>query len=532
MKNVVAVLRARPKLLIALETLGIYVAVWLYFHWRQFQTPNMPGTDGYYHIKLAWVFLTEGIPDNHFRWAQFSMWKDSFYDKEFGFHILLMPFAGGDLMTGAKLGAVTYGAAVFASFHAALRLSGVRHTWFWTLTFIGSGAYFGYRVLVPRPQIVSMSLAIWAAYFVLQRNWKGTGVIAALYALCYTAPLIVVIYALIAMILWGVLEGKWDWKVPLAAVVGILVGWFIHPHFPNNFRLTWIQLVDVLSNAWGVSGPNLSLGGEFRPADSRSLLREHVPLYVGFMMAMLMMTRVRRLGPRFLTVFALANAWFIMTCMTKRFVEYWVPLTIWLLAIVFEQWWESIQADPPELWTRPWARRSAVAALVVFVAITQVYSHLSILKEFRGPGPGVLDKAARWLDENSPSDAQVYTCDWDDAPELFFHNHDNRYMVFLDPNFMYKWDRDVWQTWHDVANGKSSKPVDTIINDFNAHYGVCTNNFGALKRQLIRDPRAQVQTVGGGFVFEINDAADANESGSPANPLPSVPFRELRPIRP
>ncbi|MEM6731456.1 MAG: hypothetical protein AAF658_07855, partial [Myxococcota bacterium] len=175
---------------IALECLAIYIVAWLIFYWRQFLTPNMPGTDGYYHIKIAWVYLTDGLPSDGCRWAQFSMWRDHFYDKEFGFHVLLMPFAGGDLMWGAKVATVTYGAMVYPTFHAVLRLSRVRFALFWTAMFFGAGAYFGWRINVPRPQILSMSIALWAAYFVLQRSWKGTLIVGAIYALCYTAPVV------------------------------------------------------------------------------------------------------------------------------------------------------------------------------------------------------------------------------------------------------------------------------------------------------------------------------------------------------
>lgn len=518
---------------LGLEALVVYAIAFGIFYWRQFLTQHMPGTDGYYHIKVAWIYLEEGLLRDGFPWAQYSLWRDSYFDKEFGFHVLLMPFAAGDgsaqsLMHAAKLSTVVYGALVYPSFYAVLRLSGVKHTWFWTLVFFGSGAYFGWRINVPRPQIISMSIALWAAYFVLQRSWKGTFAIAAVYALCYTAPLVTVVYAGVALVLWGVVEDDWDWRVLAASVVGVFAGWLLHPHFPNNFRLVWIQLVDVLGNAWGVAGPNLSLGGEFRPADTRSFLREHVPVYFVFVMAMLAMTRVKNiLTPRFLTLFGLANAWFIMTCMTKRFVEYWVPLTVFLAATIFTAFLDEARKDPPRIWQKKWLRVATYSFIVLFMVGIQTYSQVSIAKEFRGPGPGSLSQAAVALQQNTPAGAQVYTCDWDDAPELFFHNHHNRYMVFLDPNFMYKWDPSVWHKWNAVANGKTKQPADEIVTDFKAYFGVCTNNFSGLRRQLQRDPRAKVTTHGGGYVFALDPAARYD----PAVPPPRKTAQPSRMMR-
>ncbi|MEO0812519.1 MAG: hypothetical protein AAFY60_06625, partial [Myxococcota bacterium] len=253
LKGVFAALQARPRLRLTLEAVAIYAIAWGIFYWRQFLTPNLPGTDAYYHIKIAWIYATEGIPRDGFPWAQYSIWKDHFFDKEFGFHVLLIPFTFGDLATGAKLASVTYGALVYPSFYLILRFSKVKHAWFWTAMFFAAGGYFGWRINVPRPQILSMTIALWAAYVVFIRSWKGAALVGVIYALCYTAPLVIIVYALIAFVIWGAMDNEWDWRVIAAATAGVFLGWLLHPHFPNNFRLVWIQLVDVLSNAWGVA---------------------------------------------------------------------------------------------------------------------------------------------------------------------------------------------------------------------------------------------------------------------------------------
>lgn len=524
-KRMLAPLSQRPRLRLALEAVGVYVIAFAILHWRQFLTDHIPGTDGYYHIKIAWIYATEGIPRDGFRWAQFSIWRDHFYDKELGFHLLLIPFTLGDLTHGAKLASVVYGALVYPSFYLILRLLKVRHAWFWTAMFFAAGGYFGYRVNVPRPQILSITIALWAAYVVFIRSWKGALIVGVIYALCYTAPLVIIVYALIAFVIWGAMENDWDWRVLAAATGGVLLGWLVHPHFPNNFRLVWIQLVDVLSNAWGVAGPNLSLGGETKPANTRSWLREHVALYVPFMFAVITLPRAKDLlnKPRFITLFALANAWFIMGCLSKRFVEYWAPLAVWVSAEVFSAAWQSLREDPPVVLRRTWTRWSLVGIVAIFAISVQVATHLEMRKEFRKPGPSGLRAAAEWLEKNTPEDAQVYTCDWDDAPELFFFNHHNRYMVFLDPNFMYKWEPEVWRTWNDVANGKKRQPADVIVTEFKAHYGMCTGNFSALRRQLERDPRAKVMSQGGAFVFSLDPEATYGADASP--PRTAIPHR-------
>jgi len=85
----------------------------------------------------------------------------------------------------------------------------------------------------------------------------------------------------------------------------------------------------------------------------------------------------------------------------------------------------------------------------------------------------------------------VLTCDWDDAPYLFFYSHKHRYTVFLDPNFMYAWRPQVWHTWNRMANGKDPDPLGTLQDFFKADYVYCTSDFAALRGQLSRTVGAQ-----------------------------------------
>jgi hypothetical protein len=79
----------------------------------QFGTPDLPDNDGFYHIKLAWLMRTEGLkPD--FPWLPMSILNEGeFYDHHFLFHVALIPFTFGDLLSGAKWAAVLFAALAF-----------------------------------------------------------------------------------------------------------------------------------------------------------------------------------------------------------------------------------------------------------------------------------------------------------------------------------------------------------------------------------------------------------------------------------
>lgn len=497
-------LGARPRLMFFVETALVYVIVCAYQGHIQFASPYLPGTDGYYHIKVAWLMRTEGLLET-FPWAAFSLWSEHYFDKDFGFHLLLVPFTFGDLILGAKLAAVVYGSAIFASFYLILRILGIRAPWFWTLLLLSAGLFFGWRVNVPRPQIVSTSLSLWAVYFILQKSWKGTATVACLYALSYAAALLIVPLALLGCLTAGLCEKDWNKKVLLAAVAGVSAGWLVHPHFPNNFHLLWVQLVDVLSGAWGAGAANLSLADELKPTDTRVFLLVHLTVYLLLGAAALAMTRLRgRIDRTLLMLFAVANGFFVLTCLSRRFVEYWVPFSIWLGALVISRFVDSLKEDPPVLWRNPRNRRLALAAVLLMTAGLLTRSYLANRRAFASVTESGVKAEALWLASHSRRDALVFTCAWDDAPPLFFFNHHNRYLVFLDPTFMYSWDPVIWNKWNNVANGLDPKPVDTVEQVFGARYIYCSRLFRPLIEKLAIEPRAKLRMSGmSGVVYEI-----------------------------
>ncbi len=497
--------RDRPRLAFVAELLAVYVATFAVMAQVQFQTEHMPGTDGYYHIKISWLYRTEGILDSKFPWAHFSFWRDTFYDKDFGFHVLLMPFTFGDLVTGAKWAAVVYGSAVYLSLFAVLRLQKVRFAFLWWLVLMATGGYFGWRTGVPRPQLLAMILAIWSLYAVFERSWKACLALGIVFSLSYTAPFLIVLYALIVGVLYFVMKEELNWKVPAAALAGVMIGWLLHPHFPNNFILTKVQIFDVLQSTWAKgSTPDLHLGGELAPASTLDFLREHQIIFVALVLVLLAMHRLSdKMRPRLISLLALTCAWLILASASKRFVEYFVPISVWFCAKAISDAWPSLQRDPPRIWQKGWLQTGIVITLSCVLAYNVARTYRENRKNARGPQASGYQPVAEWLADNTPADSLIFTCDWDDAPELFHYNHRNRYVVFLDPNFMYRWNKAVWKDWHRVANGRDPNPVMWLESRFQTMYGACTGDFQNLRKQLEAHDRVKVESVGNGFVFRI-----------------------------
>lgn len=101
-------------LLIAAILIGIAVIVF-----AQFSIPTLFDADGYYHIRMA-KFITQYGPYLDFHWARYSILAEHFVDKDFLYHLLLIPFTFlPDMIFGAKIAAVVFAAALYLVFFLA-----------------------------------------------------------------------------------------------------------------------------------------------------------------------------------------------------------------------------------------------------------------------------------------------------------------------------------------------------------------------------------------------------------------------------
>jgi hypothetical protein len=80
--------------------------------------------------------------------------------------------------------------------------------------------------------------------------------------------------------------------------------------------------------------------------------------------------------------------------------------------------------------------------------------------------------------------------------------------LFLDPNYLYRCDPKTWEVWVDVARGEDSDPISTISDRFGARFGVCTDEFSALREQLLGDPRVRLHSFEHTYTFEIRQEGE------------------------
>ena len=308
----------------------------------QFLTPYLPEEDSYFHVKFAWLLRHHGFFRHGFPWAQFSLWRDGFSDASALYHLLLVPFTFfPDLTFGIKLAAVLLSAFAFSSFFAILTLNGVRGRFYWFWLLLAGGGFFWWRWLVPRPQVLSATLLLWSLHFLINGRRKGFAVLSFLYPLSYVAAFLPQVFAAMRWAYLKIVERRSDGGVLAAGLVAYALGMIVHPYFPKNLAYFWVQNFYVMFLGL-TRHVNLYLGNELLPLDTRQFLGGNLPLIANLLgVAFVAMHRRKPLSERTRVLFPIALALIVLSCASRRFLEYSVPVTTLFCAFLFTDVFEG-----------------------------------------------------------------------------------------------------------------------------------------------------------------------------------------------
>ncbi len=278
-----------------------------------------------------------------------------------------------------------------------------------------------------------------------------------------------------------------------------------HPYFPKNLTFFYVQNFYVMFLGL-TKHVNLSLAGELQPLDTRQFVGGNAPLIVNLLgLAFVAAHRRRPLSERTRLMLPIALVVVLLTCASKRFLEYSVPVTTLFCAFLFTDACEGYGRKEFIKDYGTAGKLFAAAWLVAMLAATGVEAAI-VRRDFVRTPPPRFEELARALAANAPPGEFVYTCDWDEPPELLFFDDQYRYPVLMDPTFMYYQDPAVWKRWSDVSNARLTpdETYRTLTETFHARFGVCGSKFAGLRALLGADPRFTILAENKqGFAFEV-----------------------------
>lgn len=517
-----------------------------------YNTKSLPGTDAYFHIQLADIMRQNSIILDKFPWATCSIWTDSFFDKDWLFHLFLIPFISAGKFMGAKIALLVCALLISLAWGLLAKEFGIkRHILFLLMGFIlfCTGYYFMARLVFCRGHLLSLVFLPLALLCAIHKKRFLLAAIAYLYSLAHASSWqllpVILLFEIFKpesseKLLWFTRRGgnhrKWlkHSLVPWV-FVGLFAGMFINPYFPANIKGAFIQNIMVLKSVWfGLKEGNIIHGTEFSHLSFRSILTGYLPLLLILGLTFYNLFKYKtfnKLDWKVRIFFILSCIYLAMTIMSQRFTEYLVPVSS---IFIFSYWKQFNLLDswftpPPRFtlaslarlgvawvgrvafggrrlgashhewfirrggnhheWT--WKKYMAICIFAIF-AIASVYILKTIIYREHIPYEG----AGKWLRENVKSGEIIFTGDWDDSPVLFYHAPDLRYVVFLEPYFMYAHSPSKYRLWKKVVEGRAMDTSDIIYNEFQARTVFVPGDRPLLKQKLLRDPRAVLKYKG------------------------------------
>jgi hypothetical protein len=399
--------------------------------------------DGYYHARLAWMMPERGLSRN-FPWTQISTWKDRYCDKEFLYHVAMMPFTriGSEPILGARIFSTILSGAVIITLFLILRAHRVRWPLFFTALPLAMGGLFIARLGMIRSHVLSMLLVLIGIHFLLQRRWRAVFVLGFIYAWSYTVPFVLLMTAV------PIAVGRWlwrddlDWRSVAAAGFGSTLGLAVHPYTPITLEtfLTYLQIFQMGLEGVGRSG--FELGNEIYPYTLPVFFNIYPLILILVPVLILLVIILRKmLAPETLGVVLSALFWFGMTMASARFVEYSVLLLTVSLAFVIR---DSVNVKD---WYRDGLfrdRRARIAAALLMIGILiafHVYSmKFYIYYQTKASPPRFFDGASAWMSRNLAPGETVINLFWDDFPDLYYAAPRQRYLWGLDPTYTIRYD--------------------------------------------------------------------------------------------
>lgn len=490
----------RKALLIAVLLAGIALIAIV-----QFSVPTLFGADGYLHIRMA-SFIREFGVNYHFHWARFSVFFDRFSDKDFLYHVTMIPFTFfKDIFFGAKVAAVCWAVVLFLVFFLILRKYSLPALVPWTLVtfFLSSG--FLQAISRPRPMVVMILLTILFVHSSIRRARWELFFISLVYSLTHVSSPLLLVFILMAESVRRVSDGIFDVRTIGAVTLGVIAGFLLHPNFPNNFLVFYLNgiLVPLFALKWG-----LELGAEFFPLTTREFILEYPWIFIvlGLCAIAALSNQMR---PRTSTKIwaSIAGFFLIGAFFSRRYILHSYPVVLIAGASYVRDWWSSAERL---VWLR---RRRAVCwaggAFVCAVIAASGYStsrQFQSVRELEVAYNSHYEDVGRWMNEYIPAGETVFHANWSDSQFFIGLSPEHDYFVTLDPIYMYYWDPEKYKVYRQIAFGQHPDPYTALRSTFGVTYGYAGKNyFGGLVEQIRQDRRFTIMAENQlAAVFRLN----------------------------
>lgn len=478
---------------------ALYAAAFAVFTALIFAAPGYFGNDDYYHARISAEIWRQGRLALDFPWLPLTILSaDRFVDHHLLFHMFVAPWVTLAGMAGAKLATASIAAGVVLAVWALFRQISVKPASLWALGLFALSTPFLYRMLMIRTQGAALLVLVLALIVLFSRRHIWLVAVGFAFIWLYNGfVLLLGISVLYTAAAW-IAERRLEWKPVVYTALGLGLGLVINPYFPNNAVFIYEHLIAKVDFESGVR-----VGNEWYPYTTGVLMANSAGslliLALGFLRPSFGGSRRDRIETTLLLVALLT---LFMVARSRRFIEYYPAFALLFAAAAWGRGGLDLTAWLPARLRRRWIVPLLAAGTgIAFAGITlsAVYQDAR-----RAESPEYMAGAAAWLEQNAPPGAMVFQTDWDDFPYLFHGNTRSVYTVGLDPTYMERDNRELWNQWVEITQGRVPEPSLLIRSLFGAQYVVSDTRHDGFEAAARTDPHLKlVYRDATSYVWEV-----------------------------
>jgi hypothetical protein len=421
----------------------------------QFYIVSVPyDADTAYHVAVGRLIRAHGIL-HAFPWTPFSWLADHYADKELLLHLLFVPLASLNWIPASKIAGTCLGAILLFVLYFILRAEKVRLAGAWVLLLLVASDVFVFRFSLVRPHLMSISLALLLLWAALRRRLVLLAMVSAIYPWAYVAfwqiPLLLLFSVEIAHLLSG---ERFCWKSALVVFGGVLIGLVLHPNAVNLLEFNWITMMNVLfRNAWQAK-EGIELGLEFLPFTVAQWVQWLLACVLMAIIGLVLAWRNRKRDSLSLAFALVAVLFGILTGLTARFAEYFIPFSVATIALATR----SI----------PWRSLPIVALCAVIP-----YTGFALRETLQGIGTKeelIPPALSSQLQQQIPAGSQVFTTEWGLTGILMLALPDRKFIVALDPTYFLVKDPKLYELWYTLPRRPERGMAEVIRRRFGARF--------------------------------------------------------------
>lgn len=457
--------------------------------------------DDYYHLATSTSIKQHG-PYYHFPWAQFTTFRDFFSDKDFLFHLFIVPFLFlfENPLLAAKAALIFYETCFLFAYVWVLKkyLPDFLAALFLILPFMSFN--FDMYFIFLRPSTLVNILTILGIYFMINKSWVRLFILSALYTLGHVSFPILIVFVLIVEFVRYFISREVFLKNIYAVAAGILFGCISHPNYPNN--LISIHLNAILVPLYSFINSGVDFGGELFSTSGKYILLHNFAVFMS-LAAIVWIAILSRMRASLSTLawWACASVYILLSFFGNR---YWYTANI-LFFIFFASFLKDWLGERHAIKILP-----KINLFILFYMCAFLVSSLLNMNDMKGDLEKRIalnthyENAGRWMSANIPEGENIYHAYWRDSAVFMCFNPKDRYLVVLDPIYMLYRYPDEYRIYTHMARHPILNPHEVIKVIFKAKYGYAFSS-SAVFSEVKNDPShfKILYDDGMGLVFEV-----------------------------